>query len=806
MLRRRFFAPESIADKTRFGKHVIDPLAGIESLDEQTRKGRKEAEDRFRDSYPFHPDLTEVLYAKWTQLEGFQRTRGVLRTFALALRDAEKWDDSPLVGLNVLLNAPGKTEISEAARELTQVASVEEHEGKRQEWTSILAGELEKAARIEQEFAGIKHREIEQAVMATFLHSQPPGQRAQLRDLLLLIASTRPDKIELLQALRAWFESSWFLDESADADVKAESGVKQPPSVWRLGSRPNLRQMQADAKTRISDEVADDRLVDAIRKHKPLTQGASQAGARVHNLPERPAMVDDDGEFRYVALGPSAASESGKPSAEARRFVEEHASVEDARKERNAIVIAVPSRDGVASARNAVREHLAWQAVEEQLKKDGHELDLIRRQTLDGYLGSSSTRIADAIRQAYCIVVTVSTDNDVQAFKIQPAETALFSAIKDDSRSRIQETAISPDALLPGGPYQLWRDNEDSRPVRDLVGACARFPHLPKMLNRKAILDTVVRGCDEGYFVARVTRPDKSVRTWWRQAPDGDVLDDPQLELVLPEKATLTSLASSLLQPGIIDQLWLTPAITVGSVHGFFDGTHRVTIVRGGYDEAVPVPRADPSPIDDALRENVKAGRLWLTSGPASLLGEDVPAGLLTPDAVIQAPPEVASPLELLPAILPDAWQDGRANALSIAVALSKRAGKSLPWTSVRDAIDQAVRSRVLEQAEGSAPWPSDFAKAGSVTFSLPTAGTAPRAAVSTAIPSDTRVSGQAVLKPNQLQALVDVLPVVMKAAAGHEVTFVVTINLKGKERPSDATVAAVNRAVQELDTKLTVL
>ena len=34
------------------------------------------------------------LYAKWTNLERFQRTRGVLRTFALGLRDAEKWDDA----------------------------------------------------------------------------------------------------------------------------------------------------------------------------------------------------------------------------------------------------------------------------------------------------------------------------------------------------------------------------------------------------------------------------------------------------------------------------------------------------------------------------------------------------------------------------------------------------------------------------------------------------------------------------------------------------------------------------------------
>ena len=491
VLRRRFFTPESLKNKDGFRKPVIEALNGIEVLDDETKKSRKDAEERFLASYPFHPDLTEVLYAKWTQLQGFQRTRGVLRTFALALREAEKWDTSPLVGPNVFLSAPGDASISEAARELTQIATVEAHEGKPQEWGSILAGELDKARRIQEELGDLQHREAEQAVFATFLHSQPPGARAQLRELLILVGATRPDKITLQKALRDWFDRSWFLDEAADADARAVNGQKPPPPVWRLGSRPNLKQMHADAVTRISDAAVEERLLKEIDGYKPLTAAAAQAGARVHKLPERPAMVDDDGQFRYVVLGPTAASESGKPSAEARRFIEETTAPDRPRKERNAIVLAVPSRDGVFGARTAVREYLGWLAVGDTLKKEGHELDLVRQQNLDAYASASSKRIGDAIQQAYGIVVTVSADNDVQAFKIQVSDAPLFSTIKSDSRSRIQETAISPDAVLPGGPYKLWHDNEDSRPMRDLVGAFARFPHLPKMLNRQAIIDTM---------------------------------------------------------------------------------------------------------------------------------------------------------------------------------------------------------------------------------------------------------------------------------------------------------------------------
>jgi len=101
-------------------------LKGIQAVDEQTAKHGQEEEDRFLRSYPFHPDLTEVLYSKWTQLARFQRTRGVLRTFALALREAQKWDTNPLIGPAVFLGAPEKEGLSEALREMVAVADTEE--------------------------------------------------------------------------------------------------------------------------------------------------------------------------------------------------------------------------------------------------------------------------------------------------------------------------------------------------------------------------------------------------------------------------------------------------------------------------------------------------------------------------------------------------------------------------------------------------------------------------------------------------------------------------------------------------------
>ncbi|MCL6450267.1 MAG: hypothetical protein K6T75_03120 [Acetobacteraceae bacterium] len=100
--------------------HVLEALKGIAALDEATHRDRQAAEVRFLDSYPFHPDLTDVFYSKWTNLEGFQRTRGMLRTFALALRDSSRWDESPLVGPNVFLSEPDRPRWSGRTRSWTR--------------------------------------------------------------------------------------------------------------------------------------------------------------------------------------------------------------------------------------------------------------------------------------------------------------------------------------------------------------------------------------------------------------------------------------------------------------------------------------------------------------------------------------------------------------------------------------------------------------------------------------------------------------------------------------------------------------
>lgn len=798
VLRRRFFTPESVRDREKFRAPVVAALKGIADLDETTRKDGKRAEERFLASYPFHPELTEVFYTKWTNLEGFQRTRGILRTFALALRDAEGWDGGPLVAANVFLAAPDKEGLSEAARELASVAASEEYEGKRQEWTAILLGEIEKAREIQStDVPSLGQRELEQAVIATFLHSQPIGQRALTRDLLVLLGASRPDRIDLEKGLLRWADVSWFLDEGAIQDRQGE-GAQALPKAWRLGSKPNLRQMHHDACTRVSADLVEADLVDLIAKEKSLTAGASAAGARVHNLPVQPRNVDDDGEFRFAVLGPKAASESGKPSSEAVRYLTETTGPDRPRAHPNALVLACASRDGLEVARRRIREWRGWLDVKDQLS--GQEIDPVRGATLAMNLKEAERKIGESIRQAYCIVVTVSEKGEPHAFKLSVDESIpLFQQIKNDPRSRIQETAITPETLLPGGPYQLWNEDEPSRWVKDLVGAFAQQPRLPKMLNRQAILTTLVEGCREGRFVLRLTRPDRSVRTWWLEEPDEAALREVALEAVLPEKAQLSQLASPLLAEGRLPGLWKTPVIRVGDVYEYFGGGRVVQVARDGWDEPMSIPAVPHEVVDAAVRAAVQDAAVWFRVGPASLIGEEIPTGLLTEQAQLAPPPPPVPVAEILPETLPAAWAGGQSSALAMLTALAQKSGAIPPWSVVRAAIQGAISAGFLALAPDSVAWPCDVAEAARAKLVL-----ADERPARVPEPEPARgLFAQGDFEANEVQDLAERIPDLMRVSAGSNLRVHVRIELDESARSEPAKVDELNRLLAEIKPEL---
>lgn len=790
ILRRRLLKLESYTDRSQWPSQVFGALNGIQSIDEYTAKNRASEEKRYTDAYPFHPALIDALYHKWTQLEGFQQTRGILKTLASALRDAVKWDQEPLIGAQVLLSDPTMEGLSVAARELASIAQLEQYEGRRQNWTAILEAELSHARKAQEGLLGVQQREIEQAVLATFLHSQPIGQRATTRELKVLVGVGAPDRIELEKGLARWSDASWYLDDTFTTD--REGGL---PKVWRLGSKPNLKQMHHDARQNVSATLVDEVLEKEIRSAAKLTEGARGAGVKVHVLPARPADIEDDGEFHYAVLGPKASSESGKPSAEARRFIDETTGPEKPRAQnRNAVVLAVPSKGGVDVAREKVRDLLGWEKVREMLKERS-DIDTAATTRLEGNLRAARGEMVSQIVMAYSVAVTVNDGNEVTAYRINVDNEPLFGKMVADKRLRIESTAVNAEALLPGGPFDLWGAGDQSRFVKDLVGAFAATAKLPKMLNRSAILETLLQGCEAGEFVLRVTRADKSTRTFWKCRPDDTAIQDTSLEVVLSDAAMLSELDSALLAPKKLPNLWETESITLADLASYFSGKHFVEIDKGGYAENLLIPAADAQAIADAVSSAVKNSRVWLINGTISVWGEDVPAGFINESAQLLPPPQPVASVDLLPEQLATAWNGDETNAHLLHASLSLKLGKPLPWLLVRNALDEGFRLGLFERTLDSGPWPCDMGGAGTIKLRLREDKTGEKPV----FPQYGAKVASTELQTHEVQELADQIDALREATAGYPLRIRVTVEIGEDSHVDQSVVDNVNTILGQI-------
>jgi hypothetical protein len=184
---------------------------------------------------------------------------------------------------------------------------------------------------------------------------------------------------------------------------------------------------------------------------------------------------------------------------------------------------------------------------------------------------------------------------------------------------------------------------------------------------------------------------------------------------------------------------------------------------------------------------------LWLSAGPVSLLDEDVPPGLLTDSAELLAPPAPLSLLALLPEQLPEAWRGGSLDGWSLAAALSQRAGRTLPWKTISAALESAFRSGLLDRTPDSGSWPCDYAGARSLKLTVAKEAPQPRQPLAP-------IAESTLLRADQLQDLVDILPNLLKAAAGYDLRFKVGVEISGKRPPDEAAKRALNTILEGVD------
>ena len=671
LLRRRLFeyvAPE----KTR--RTVVNSLiAARQKLHLRGQHTDQEAYEKLLKSYPFHPNLIDVFEQKWTQLDNFQGTRGMFRTFALLLREAFGKDPAAFVGPNALLSAD--TELSDALQELTKACD----EGAK--WTPILRGELDRARTVQKQLPLLKSREIEAAVLATFLHSQPIGQKAELADLHLLLAHTDIDAISVEKGLAEWRDASWFLKENQ--------------SSWALGTTPNLTNMHVRAMARITEDQITEDLVKRIRSAK-LGQNTDKVD--VHTLPTSPEDLSDTPELRFVITDPKDTAVPGEnvPASLAAFFNRTY---------RNSVIVLAAENALLAGLRQRIRKILGWESIQ-----SGDDINLLspeQKTLLPQRKRHDETGILDSVIAVYNVLIAVDEDGNIKATLLPPGPNSPFERVKKAliDEERLLTTSLDPELLTPDSYFDIWGEDETAKPVQGLYSMFASLPRLPRLLNRQVFVDTLRRGVTEGQIVLRTVRPDDSQNTYWREISLTDeVFREKALEIVPIEHAELHDLSAELLVPGQLPGLWQggNVPIVVGAIREFFDG-----------DEAPKL--ASDNVLSEAIQSAIQNNLLMARHKDKAYLKEPIREAEITDDLELLTPLEPISSSEISHKTLPDAWENETSSVGKIMRALAVLKGSPIPWSLVVDAVNNAQDKKLFDFTDGSPSWPCAVEEADKV-------------------------------------------------------------------------------------------
>lgn len=792
LLRRRMFEefPQGAAACDKYVTAFWHRMQAVEPARAKVADSKRE----MMDSYPFHPDILNRLFGKWSDLRQFQRTRGILQTFSMALREAESWDESPVISAQVFLARPDASDsLSPSLDKLTNDAMSSSDEVNKPNWPGNLRTELPRA-QLAQKATTLLGREVEAACVGAFIFSQPVGEQAELGELRWLLGATCDIPAMLNSGLLEWAKTSWFLSECESTDPA--SGL---PRYWRMGPKPNLNQMH-DTYKRGALKNARTKFDELVRQCRPLIDGRDD-GVDVHILPANPENVQDDATFRVVILGADHAGTPGSvPKTETLEFIRTHASSTDPRQNQNVILVVTPSATGLLQAEQAIASWLAWGDIK---NSDAFkDLESEQKETVKRREREAQKEALTFVKNSFDLVIHVDSAGNAQQKKFTMGSEALYPTLAREKDLRIYRERINAETLLPGGPFSKWPSSDPSVRVKDLYGAFGRYPDMPKLVNRQVVINTIEDAVRRGLLALRYMPPGGSEDWFWHGPIEGIVDWADFSEVWLPAKATLTNLHPTAVSPSALLGLWPTDdsGVKLSALCGWFDGTHAFDeITQPGYPpEKRQIPKADYRLVHQAVAHSVLRGELWLVFGNDSVLGEKPSELQLDPDAILLAPPTRLRAMDLLPGALPGAWSGTPPQTTVGKIYSELKSQRTRPWPTRQfiEVLNEAVNQGILVKGASGPDFASLIADAGR-ELRLPAPGS------STPKPTPQPSSGanetkEIAMDLAKLQDFVEEsAPKLTKLLAGASPEFAVRIRLKGKT-PSD--LARVNDVLKKVD------
>jgi len=431
--------------------------------------------DKMRKAYPFHPELIDILFERWSTFPTFQRTRGVLRLLAEIIGDLYKREHpAPLIQpSHINLGEPSirREFLKHIGNEFEGVIAAD------------IAGTNAKAPKIDREMGseyarfGIASGLATATFFGSFSGSEKKGMGVQRLRLALLREGIPPAVVG--DALRRLEDELWFLHEEN--------------SFYSFSSQPNLNRVIVEKE----EAVKDDQITEETRTRLEKAAGSE---LRVTLWPKVSQDVSDTRELKLAVLSlDQTRQNSGTTS-----FVEELLKKcgTPFRTYQNAFLVLAPDSGEAGTLRQQVKRVLALRSIREdhslmrQLTDDN-------KKTLESKLKDTDAVIPFLMLAAYRHLAKAGEGG------IEWLDLGLPTVGEKGSLARrVREYLKSQEALLDKIParrilQKTLRDDEQEKQLGDILDAFLKYPQLPMLENEEVLHKAIAQGVHDREFGVR---------------------------------------------------------------------------------------------------------------------------------------------------------------------------------------------------------------------------------------------------------------------------------------------------------------
>ncbi len=488
--------------------------------------------DRLHQAYPIHPEVFDRLYEDWTTIDGFQRTRGVLKLMAKVIYRLWKDDNKDLMimpGSLPLYDGSSRNELTVYLPAGWDAVVEKDIDGDRAETT-----ELENK---EPRFGQVNA--ARRAGRTLFLGSAPSSVagKSGIRGLdraRVLLGCLQPGQTSAtyIDALNRLADRLHYLNSSGDKTQEATR-------FW-FDTRANLRREMEDRKRRFDDNSdVRGKIAEALKK----MVGIAAFFDGVHIFTPH-GDVPDDSSLRLVVLSPeNCHSRDLKQPAERAALDYVRSNGAKPRHRGNRLVFLAPDMAILTRLRDTARVALAWNSIVEDVKDGRLNIDLFQKKQAEKELQSAEEVVPRAARECYkwllCPVQNTPTEIEltVEAF---PLNTTGGSAGNEIEKVCVDNelviTTWSPIHLRAKLKELYWKDGKAAAGAMAFWEDSHRYLFLPRFKNRDPLTQAIRTGAASRDFFGTAYGQDGDKYVGF-QFGEGNVQFDDTLLLIEPGAA-----------------------------------------------------------------------------------------------------------------------------------------------------------------------------------------------------------------------------------------------------------------------------